>query len=40
MRVGVDEFVYDLYYSTSDGNDDGKLDLSFLDTFLDVQPYR
>jgi len=33
------EYVYDLYYSTAQGPE-AKLDLSFLETYLDVKPYR
>jgi len=35
----VEDYVYDLYYSTAEGPE-AKLDLSFLDTYLDVKPYR
>ena len=35
----ADDFVYDLYYSTAEGAE-AKLDLSFLDSYLDVKPYR
>ena len=33
------DFVYDLYYSAAEG-EKAKLDLSFVESFLDVQPYR
>jgi len=36
---GAEDYVYDLYYSTNEGSE-AKLDLSFLDTYLDVKPYR
>lgn len=39
LTGSADEFVYDLYYSTAEGAE-AKLDLSFLDAYLDVKPYR